>query len=188
MNFDTFDTLDVNSSITPACDLYRVMPDFTSNVSNVSHNGENISPPPDDPDDLAVIDEQSADGDGDAADRAEQIAASRRWRRSATGNPTLMYGGRRVVVVRHVETGVYGFAIDRRWARGRWVSEGAAKLAAAMALLALPRKPRHRPARRADGPVETRWIVARADTGGRDDDDDDFYDDGDANEQLERNA
>jgi len=73
---------------------------------------------------------------------------------------------------------------SRRWARGRWASEREAKLAAAMALLALPRKPRRRPAR-TDRLGLPRWIAARADAEGRDDDDDDG--DGDGDEQSERN-
>jgi len=125
--------------------------------------------------------------DGVADDRAGRIAASRRWQRSAIGNPTLLRGGYWVVVIRH-EPGRYGFAIDRVWARGCWASEGEAKMAAALALLALPRKPRHRPAR-ADRAGLTGWLAARAESGGRDDDDVyDFYDDGDAAEQSERFA
>ncbi len=125
--------------------------------------------------------EQSADSDG--GDRAERIVASRRLRSAATGNPTLMYQGRRIVVVRHAGTETYGFTLDRGWARGRWASEGEAKMAAAVALLALPRKPRRRPAR-TDRLGLTRWIAARADAEGRDDEDDD---DGEADEQSERN-
>ncbi len=79
---------------------------------------------------------------------------------------------------------------DRVWGRGSWASEQAAKLAAAVALLALPRKPRHRPAR-ADRAGLTGWLAARAESGGRDDDDVyDVYDDdadADAAEQSERN-
>jgi len=126
--------------------------------------------------------EHRADGDG--GDRAERIVASRRWRRSATGNPMLMVNGYRVAVVRHAGTETYGYTLDRRWARGRWASEREAKMAAAVALLALPRKPRHRPAR-TDRLGLTRWIAARADAEGRDDDDDDG--DGDGDEQSERN-
>ncbi len=124
--------------------------------------------------------EHRADGDG--ADRVERIVASRRWQRSATGNPTLMHNGHRVVVVRHAPTGMYGYAIDRRWARGRWASEREAKRAAAVALLALPRKPRHRPAR-ADRAGLTGWRAARAESGGRDDE---FYDNNDDDGDAER--
>jgi len=98
-----------------------------------------------------------------------------------------MHNGFRLVVVRHAGTGMYGYTLDRRWARGRWASEREAKMAAAVALLALPRQPRHRPAR-PDRLGFTRWIAARADAEGRaegrDDEDDD---DGDDDEQAERN-
>ncbi len=126
------------------------------------------------------IGEHRADKDC-VTERAGRIAASRRWQRNGAGDPTLMYNDRRIVVVRH-ESGRYGFAIDRVWARGCWASEGEAKLAAALALLALPRKPRHRPAR-ADRAGLTGWRAARAESGGCDDDCyDDCYDD----EQSER--
>jgi len=143
----------------------------------------NISPPPAHPETIAVLGEHRADGDG--GDWAERIVASRRWRRSATGNPTLMVNGYRVVVVRQAGTETYGFTLDGRWARGRWASEREAKMAAAVALLALPRKPRRRPAR-PDRLGLTRWIADRADAEGRDDEDDEDGDE-DADEQAERN-
>jgi len=159
-------------------------PANVSNVSNVSRE-RHISLPIADPAASAVKGEHRGDADrADGDDRAGRIAASRRWQRSATGNPTLLYGGYRVVVVRHAGTQRYGYAIDRVWARGCWASEGEAKRAAAAAVLALPRKPRHRPAR-ADRAGLTGWLAARAERAGRDDD---FYDndDGDADEQSER--
>lgn len=74
----------------------------------------NISPPP-------------ADDDIDRADRAGQICASRRWQRSATGNPTLLHNGYRLVVVRHAGTDMYGYTLDRRCsARARWAKSSSA--------------------------------------------------------------
>ncbi len=134
--------------------------------------------------DRAAERDDRADGVGEADDRAGRIAASRRWQRSPIGNPTLLRGSYWVVVIRH-EPGRYGFAIDRVWARGCWASEGEAKRAAVMALLGLPRKPRHRPAR-ADRAGLTGWRAARVESGGRDVDAVyDVYDDGDAAEQSE---
>ncbi len=138
----------------------------------------NIPSPP-----QIVRGEHRADGDG--GDRAERIVASWRWQRSAAGNPTLLHQGRRIVVVRHTESRMYGFAIDRRWARGRWASEQAAKRAAAVALLALARKPRHRPAR-ADRAGLTGWRAARVESEGCDDDAVYDDDDDDGDEQSER--
>ncbi len=142
----------------------------------------NISPPAADPSSDVPMGERRANGA--VTERAGRIAASRRWERSATGNPTMMYNDRRIVVVRH-ESGRYAYTVDRVWGRGCWASEGEAKRAAVMALLGLPRKPRHRPAR-ADRAGLTGWRAARVESGGRDDDAVyDVYDDGDAAEQSE---